>query len=226
MDDDVECARELDGAHLQHAGAGAGKLQHVLIGDLVELLGARADARIGGVDAVDVGVDLAHVGSDAPGHRDRRGVGAAAAERGDVAGGVDALEAGDHGDVAAREGVHDALVVDLHDLGLGVGAVGLDARLASGEAHRLVAARLDGHGEKRHGHLLARGQEAVHLARGRIAVERRGKADELVGGFAHGGHDGDHLVPLRDLLDALGRSHRRAAEFAYDQRHIVLSFRR
>mgnify|MGYP000500202218 CR=1 FL=1 len=105
-----------------------------------------------------------------------------------------------------------------------MGAVGFDARLASGEAHRLVAARLDCHGEKRHGHLLARGQEAVHLARGRIAVERRGKADELVGGFAHGGHDGDHLVPglllrnelLRDHLDALRRSDGRAPEFAYD----------
>ena len=61
-------------------------------------------------------------------------------------------------------------------------------------------------------------------ARGRIVVERGGKAHELVGGFAHGGHDGDHLVPglllrnelLRDHLDALRRSDGRAPEFAYD----------
>ena len=43
------------------------------------------DARVGGVDAVDVGVDLALVGLQRRGERHRRGVGAAAAERGDVA---------------------------------------------------------------------------------------------------------------------------------------------
>ena len=43
------------------------------------------DARVGGVDAVDVGVDQALVGLQRRGERDRRRVRAAAAERGDVA---------------------------------------------------------------------------------------------------------------------------------------------
>ena len=44
------------------------------------------DPRVGGEDAVDVGVDLADVGVERRGQRDRGGVGAAAAERGDVLG--------------------------------------------------------------------------------------------------------------------------------------------
>ena len=224
MNDDLVLARELHGAHLQHAGARAGQLQHVVVRDDVELLGARAHARVGRVHAVHIGVDLAHVGAQTVRHRHRRGVGAAAAERGDVAVGVDALEPGHHRDHALVQGFHDALVVHLHDFGLGVHAVRLDAGLTAREAHGLVAARLDGHRQQRHGHLLARGQQTVHLARRRIVVERGRKAHELVGGFAHGGHDGDHLVPglllrnelLRDHLDALRRSDGRAPEFCYD----------
>nr|WP_276602728.1 hypothetical protein [Nannocystis pusilla] len=52
------------------------------------ILRARLDPRVGGVDPVDVGQDLADVGLQRRRQRDRRGVGAAAAERGDVAGGV------------------------------------------------------------------------------------------------------------------------------------------
>ena len=155
MDDHVVLASELDGAHLQDAGAGAGKLQHVVVVDDVELLRARADARVGGVDAVHVGVDLAHVGVQAVRHGHSRGVGAAAAERGYVAIGVDALEAGDDGDGAALERIAHALAVHHDDLRLVVELVGLNASLTAGEAHGLVAARLDGHGQKRHGHLLA-----------------------------------------------------------------------
>ena len=58
------------------------------------------DARIGRVDAVHVRIDVAAIRLDGGGDRDRAGVRAAAAERGDAAGRrVDALEAGDHGDL-------------------------------------------------------------------------------------------------------------------------------
>ena len=224
MDDHVVLAGELDGAHLQDAGAGAGELQHVLVVDDVELLRARADARVGGVDAVHVGVDLAHVGVQAVRHSDRRGVGAAATERGDIAVGVNALEAGNDGDGAALERIAHALAVHHDDLRLVVELVGLNASLAAGEAHGLVAACLDGHGQKRHGHLLAGGKQTVHLAQRRVIVERGGQAHQLVGGLAHGGHHGDHVMAglllrdqlLRNHLDALGACNGRAPEFAYD----------
>mgnify|MGYP000119835501 CR=1 FL=1 len=105
------------------------------------------------------------------------------------------LEPGHHRDHALVQGFHDALVVHLHDFGLGVHAVRLDAGLTAREAHGLVAARLDGHRQQRHGHLLARGQQTVHLARRRVVVERGGEAYELVGGLAHGGHTATTWCP-------------------------------
>ncbi|MEI2998791.1 MAG: hypothetical protein V8T51_06135 [Senegalimassilia faecalis] len=91
-------------------------------------------------------------------HGNGRGVRAAAAKRGDVALGVDALEARHHGDGAALKRIAHALAVHHDDLRLVVNLVGFDAGLTAGEAHGLVAARFDGHGQKRHGHLLARRQ--------------------------------------------------------------------
>ena len=100
--------RELDGADLQHLGAEARELEHLLVGDAVELPRVRADARVAGVDAVDVGVDLAAVGLERRGERDRARVGAAAAERRDVVVLVDALEAGDHDHASGGELGRDA----------------------------------------------------------------------------------------------------------------------
>ena len=231
MDDHFPLAGELHCAALEHPGAGAGELQHVVVADGIELLGARGDARVGRVDAVHIGVDLADVGVDAPGDGHGRGVGATAAQRGDVAVGVDALEPGDHGDGAVVQRVQDALVVHLDDAGLIVGAVGLDARLAAGEADGLVAQSLDGHGQKRHGDLLAGGQQPVQLAGRGSCGHSGGEPHELVGGLAHGGHHGHHLVPalahahqaLGDVLDALGGGNGRAPELRDDQSHCACS---
>ena len=100
MDDHFPFAGELHRAALQHTRAGAGELQHVVVTDGIELAGPGRDARVGGVDAVHIGVDLADVGINAPGDGHRRRVRPAATERGDVAVGVDALESGDHGNGA------------------------------------------------------------------------------------------------------------------------------
>ena len=69
------------------------------------------DARVGGVDAVDVGVDLA-AGVERRGERDGGGVGAAAADRGDVHRLGEALEAGDDDDPAALDLREHALRFD------------------------------------------------------------------------------------------------------------------
>ena len=58
----------------------------------------RHDARIGGVDAVDVRADLAVLGVERRGHRDRRRVAAAAPERRDLLAVRHALVAGDDDD--------------------------------------------------------------------------------------------------------------------------------
>ena len=71
---DVVLARELDRADLQHLRAEARHLEHFLEGHRVEPTRFRHDARVGGVDAVDVGIDLALVGLERGGQRDARGV--------------------------------------------------------------------------------------------------------------------------------------------------------
>ena len=115
VDGDVVLARVLDGAHGEHLRAGGGHLQHLVVGDVVDLAGLGDQAGVGGVDAVDVGVDLADVGAQGVGQGDRRGVGAAAAERGHVFLGGHALEAGDEDDLAAVHGFLHARRVDVED---------------------------------------------------------------------------------------------------------------
>ena len=50
----------------------------------VELAGLRHDARVGRVDAVDIGIDVAAIGIQRRGQRDRRGIRPAAAQCGDA----------------------------------------------------------------------------------------------------------------------------------------------
>ena len=131
---------ELDRAHLHHLGAERSELQHFLEGDLVEPARARHDARVGGVDAVDVGVDVAAVGADRGRDRDRRGVRSAAAERGDAAGFlVQALEAGDDRDfLALLEAPDQFVAVDVEDARRAMRVRGQDRQLPA-----LPGARVD-----------------------------------------------------------------------------------
>ena len=104
------------------------------------MLGVRHDARIGGVDAVDVGVDLADVGVQRGREGDGGGVGATAAERGDVLGVLgDALEAGDEDDLAVVDGGLDTPGCDVDDLRRAVTVGGDDAGLRAREGLRLSA---------------------------------------------------------------------------------------
>ena len=116
----VEAAGHLDAAQHHDLGAARGEFQHLVVGDEVELAGLGDDARIGGVDAVHVGEDHAGFGAQSGRQGDGGGVGAAAAERGDVLVGRDALEAGHQDDLVFLEGLLDALRPDVEDLGLGV----------------------------------------------------------------------------------------------------------
>ena len=129
MDPHAVVARVLDRAQLQDPRAAGGHLEHLLEGDHRQLARVGDDARVGAEDARDVGVDLAHVGADGGGERDSGGVRAAAAERGDVAGGAHALEAGDQHDAIVLERLADAVGAHVKDAGLGVRGVGHNPRL-------------------------------------------------------------------------------------------------
>ena len=220
MQGHVEAAGHLDAAEHHDLGAARRQLQHLLVGDEVQLAGLGHDARVGGVDAVHVGVDLADLGAQGGRQSHRGGVGAAAAQRGHVLVGGDALEAGDQHDLVLVEGLADAVGPDVEDLGLGVHRVGDDAGLRAGEGDGVVAQVVDGHGQQGRRDALAGGEEHVHLARGRVLGDLLGHLDELVGGVASGGDHRDHRVSrLAGIDDAVGHAfdaggvgHRRTPE--------------
>ena len=133
-----------------------GHLLRLLVRERRDARAPRHDARVGGVDAVHVGADLAVLGVERGGHRDRGRVAAAAAERRDLLLVRDALVAGDDDDLAARELVLDAERPHLDDARVDVAVVGDDAGLAAGEADRVAAELADGHREQRHRDALAR----------------------------------------------------------------------
>ena len=78
---------QLDGARLHDLGALVGQLEHLLVADDGDELGIRDDARVGGEDALHVGVDLAGVGPEAGRQRHRGRVRAAPPQRRHLAGG-------------------------------------------------------------------------------------------------------------------------------------------
>ena len=219
---------ETDRADLQHFCADAGKLEHLLERHLVELARLRHDARVGGVDAVDVGVDVAAVGLHASGDGDRGRVGAAAAERRDAAVLADALEAGDDGDRAALQRLVERRGFDRLDAGIAVDARRAD-QLPAHEAACLHAHVLQRHGEEAGRDLLsARDDHVIFLG----VAQRGGLAAELhepVGLARHRRDDDEDLVArlglaphaLGDVADALDARHRRAAEFHDDAGHAA-----
>ena len=206
MHGDAVAAGVLDAAQHEHLGARGGQLEHLLVGDGVEPPGVRDDPRVGGEDAVHVGVDLADVGAQGGGDGDGGGVGAAAAERGDVLGVLaDALEAGDDDDRALVQRRAQPARGDVDDPGLAVAAGGDDAGLRAGEGPRLVAVRGDGDGQQRHGDPLAGGEQHVELAAGRVVGDLTGQVEQFVGAVAHrGDHDDDVVAVLLRADDPLG----------------------
>src|SRR5690606_22956165 len=167
-----------------------------LVADALEAPRPRHDARIGGVDAVDVRVDVALLRLQGRRHGHGGGVGAAAAQRGDVAVLVDALEPGDHHDAALFQHLADPGGVDVHDARLVVDAVGEDAYLATGEGYGVATLGLQADGEQREGPLPAGGEEHVQLPAAGARRQVPGEPEQAIGPAAHGRDHDHHLVSL------------------------------
>jgi hypothetical protein len=220
-------AGEFHRADLQHLGTEAGQFQHFLEGDLVEPARLGLDARIGGVNAVDVSVDLALVGLERRGKRDAGRVRAAAAERGDTTVGRDALEAGDHRDDAGLAVLDQTRAIDLLDARLHMRRVGLDRHLPAGIRAALHAEFAERQRQQADRHLLAGRGDLVELALTAACVDRARELEQAIGFARHRRDDDDDLMPLllpgrhfaRDMLDALDRAHRGATVFLNDKCH-------
>ena len=222
-------AGEFDRADLQHLGAEARHLEHFLESDRVQAPRLGHDARVGRIDAVDVGVDLALVGLERGRQRDRRGVGTAASERGDSLGlRIDALKAGDNGNfLAFPEPVDQLGAVDLEDPRGGVGVAGQNRDLPALPGARLNADRLQRDRQQARGDLFAGGHHRVIFARVMHGGGLAAPFHQLVGLAGHRGHhDGDVMAGIdlalhmaRDVADAVDIGDGRAAEFHHEAAH-------
>jgi len=215
---------ELHRADLQHLGAGARHLEHLLEGDCSQAPRLGHQARVGGVDAVDVGIDMALVGLQRRGQRHGRSVGAAAAERGEVAFRIHALEAGHHHDIAVLQVCTQFFVVNGNDSGFRESGVRQHLHLPAGVAARLDARLHQRHRQQADGHLLAGGGHHVELARVGQRLQLLGQRDQPVGLARHGRRHHHQVMPgglplgdaARDIADTLHRADRRPPEFLYD----------
>ena len=127
--------------------------------------GGGDEVRIGLEDAADVLEQLAAIGAQGNRQRDRRQVGAAAAERRQLAVGADSLEAGDDRHEAVVEGRAQRSRQDATHLRAKVRGGGPDAGLGAGERARRDAATLEAEREERGRERLAGGERPVGLAR-------------------------------------------------------------
>ena len=227
---DVLAPRVLHTAQMQDLGPAGRHLQHLLVADVRDPPRAGHDPRVGGVDAVDVGVDLAVVRAQRRGQGHRGGVGGPAAQGGDVLGVLgDPLEPGHDHDVALVQGGGDPAGGDVDDPGIPVRAGGDDARLRAGQRAGVHPLVMDRHGQQRRAHPLAGGQQHVQLAGRRERGDLEGEIHQLVGGVPHGGDDDHDVVtlllggddPLGDALDAVRIRDRRAAVLLHYPAHAV-----
>ena len=88
---------------MKHLGAEGGKLEHFVIGYFVELFGVFDNSRVGGINAVHIGINMAGVGLERRGDGNGSRVGAASSEGGYVVIFIYALKTRNNHDVFAVE---------------------------------------------------------------------------------------------------------------------------
>ena len=223
----AEASRDLDGTRVQHARAMRGQFQHRVVVDTRDLHGLRHDARIGRVDAIHIGVDLAPLRIQGRCQRHRGRVGAAAAQGRHLTLGAHPLEPGHDDDPSRGQRGADAVAAHVEDLRIGVTAIGDDAALRAGERNGRAPPRLQGDGQQRHRDALAGSEQHVQFAGRGFGSDAAREREEVIGGVAHGRDDYDHRVTgdlgrhdtVRHRLDALGAGDRSASVFLYQRLH-------
>ena len=190
------------------------------------------EPRVGGVDARDVGEDLAAVGAEAARRARRRSCREPPRPRvvispSSAARALWPWKPGHDDDLAGGELGADAARARCRRSGPGrsgrrcvMPACG-PVRLIAGDAERVERHRHEGRAL-----VLAGREQDVELARVGLVGDRRGEAEQLVGGVAHRGHDDDEVAaggalagdPAGDALDAVGVGDGRATELLDDER--------
>ena len=221
--------RQLHAAVVQHLCAQRCQFQHLVKGDLLQLTGVAHLARVGRVNAFHIGKDLAAVCVQGCCNGNCAGVGAAAAQSGDVVQLVQPLEASHNNNTVALQLRGDTLGLQTADACLGVGAVGAEACLPAGQADGMAAQLVQRHGQQRNADLLAGSQQHIHFTSRRVVGDLPSLGDQVIGGIALSGHHHNYVIArvvgichnachVEDTVTVL---HRRTAELLYDQRHIL-----
>ena len=232
MNEDAEFLGEFDRTAVHNARAHAGEFKHFVVTNAFDATRFGNDARVGGIDAVDVGVNVAAIGLKRGGKRDGGRIASAAAERRDVEVVVDSLEPGGNDDFPFVERAFHAVGGDRADSRSAIGRVGADPDLGAGETDGFISERFKRDRHKRNRNLLARREEHVHLTGVRVFAKFMGKLDEVISLFPHRAHDHNDLIACaafanrfpRRRQNLLSIRYARSAKFLYDQRHVVALF--
>ena len=144
-------------------GSAAGHFEKLVVSDHIDLLGIRHHPRVAGVNAIDIRVDLTHIGFEGCRDGDSGEVGAAASERGDLPLKRLALESGDDADIALVKKFSDLPGCDVGDFRLCVDTACDDSCLGAGERDRLAPKSIDRHRGEGDCGLLAGGEENIHF---------------------------------------------------------------
>ena len=187
---------ELYRAVIEDLRAERRQLQHFVIRNFGQLLCLRHNARIAGINAVDVREDLAQIRLQGNRHRNRRRIRAAASERRHIAVFVHALEARDKDDALFVQLLLHALARDLLDAGERVGRRRVHADLPAAKRHNRIAQLFNCHRHQRNRHLLAAGKQHIHLALRGVGVNLLRLGNQIVRGVALRGQHHAHFVAL------------------------------
>ena len=211
---------------MQHLGAERGLFQHLFIGDAIKFPGTGDDARVGGINTIDVGIDVTRR-IKGRGNRHGRGIGTTTAERGDAAVRADALEAGDHRHLALFHALADLVAVDLGNAGSTMNTIGLQGDLPTGPGAGGNADILQHDGQQSRRHLFARCDNGIIFAGVMDGRRLAAPAGQTVGGAGHGRNHDRHMVAslhftrdmLGDIADVDDIRNRGAAEFHNQTAH-------
>ena len=160
---DLVLHRQGDRAGLEDLGAQRGHLEHLLVGDAVQLARLGDNSGVGGVYPFDIGKNITAMRAERRRQRHRREIRSAAAERGHPALRRDALEARHDDDLPLVEAGAQLLGAERADARPAMARVGAERRLPAEDRARRHADRLQRQGQQAGGDLLARGDHGVVL---------------------------------------------------------------
>ena len=226
MDGDAVELSHLHRAWLHNARAETCHLKHLVVRNLLHAARALDNARVGGVDSVNVRVDLAGIRADCARDCHGRGIRPTASKCHGVAVGICALKASDNDNVALFKLLVHTFWLDSENTPLGMRMICAHSCHAAGEGYGGLSQGAERHREQCNRDLLTRRHEHIHFACVLIGAFHylASQRDEIIRRIAHGRYHHDNAIiggfltqyALCYVLDLLRGSHRTSAKLLYN----------